>query len=107
MHRAVQAKPAQAVPGASRGRHARWELKIEALPFRHELLALREEMRALRQDMHQRFEATDRCFEAMWQDMHQRLEVVITDLQNQKRQLRETNLPRSALGQSGGVRAGV
>jgi len=82
---------------------------LEAFPSRHEFLALLEEMRALRDDMRQRFEAMDQRFEAMRQDMNQRFEAmrqdmnqrfetVIAELQDQKRQLRETNLHLSALG---------
>jgi len=72
-------------------RHELWGMRLEALPSRHELLALREAMRALHDDMHQRFEA-------IRQDMNQRFETVSADLQDQKRRLRETNLPLAALG---------
>ena len=73
-------------------RYELWGMMLEAFPSRHEFLALLEEIRAMRDDMNRRFEAMNQRFEAMRQDMNQHFEVVIADVQDQKQQLRETNL---------------
>lgn len=107
-------------------RHELWGIMLEAFPSRQEFMSLLEELRAFREDSNRRFEAMDRHFEELRADMNQRFEavdrrfeaidkrfeaidrrfeavdrrfeVLIAELQDQGRRLRELNLHVSSLG---------